>query len=136
MVNTLVCSKMSILIVTTIKITNFLEHLMYEKHCSCNLTSWTSFPFIFEKREAENHSPCVVVQSLSCVRLCYPMNCSTPDSSFLHYLLEFAQIHVHIVSDAIQPSHHSPNIKSRPFGADLIPLPLPLTVFCRTSKGW
>ena len=27
------------------------------------------------------------------------------DSSVLHYLLEFAQIHVHPVSDAIQPSH-------------------------------
>ena len=24
----------------------------------------------------------------------------------LHYLLEFAQTHVHLVSDAIQPSHH------------------------------
>ena len=28
-----------------------------------------------------------------------------PGSSVLHYLLEFAQIHVHGVSDAIQPSH-------------------------------
>ena len=31
--------------------------------------------------------------------------CSTPGSSELHCLLEFAQIHVHWVSDAIQPSH-------------------------------
>ena len=34
-----------------------------------------------------------------------PMNCSTPDFSVLHCLLEFAQTHVHWVSDAIQPSH-------------------------------
>ena len=32
------------------------------------------------------------------------MNCSMPGSSALHYLLEFAQIHVYWVSDAIQPS--------------------------------
>ena len=34
-----------------------------------------------------------------------PMDCSTPGFSVLHYLLEFAQNHVHWVSDAIQPSH-------------------------------
>ena len=33
------------------------------------------------------------------------MDCSMPDSSVLHYLPQFAQIHVHWVSDAIQPSH-------------------------------
>ena len=33
------------------------------------------------------------------------MNCSTPGFSVLHYLPEFAQTHVHWVSDAIQPSH-------------------------------
>ena len=37
--------------------------------------------------------------------LCNPMNCSTPGFPVLHYLLEFAQKHVHWVSDAIQPSH-------------------------------
>ena len=34
-----------------------------------------------------------------------PMNYSMPGFPVLHYLLEFAQIHVHWVSDAIQPSH-------------------------------
>ena len=34
-----------------------------------------------------------------------PLNCSTPGFLVLHYLLEFAQTHVHRVSDAIQPSH-------------------------------
>jgi len=33
------------------------------------------------------------------------MGCSTPGSSVLHYLLDFAQIHVHWVGDAILPSH-------------------------------
>ena len=34
-----------------------------------------------------------------------PVGCSTPDFNVLHYLLEFAQTHVHWVSDAIQPSN-------------------------------
>ena len=33
------------------------------------------------------------------------MNCITPGFPVVHYLLEFAQAHVHWVSDAIQPSH-------------------------------
>ena len=33
------------------------------------------------------------------------MNCSTLSFPLLHYLPDFAQIHVHWVSDAIQPSH-------------------------------
>ena len=37
----------------------------------------------------------------SCSTLCDPMDCSLPGSSVLHYLLEFAQIHVHWVCDAI-----------------------------------
>ena len=41
----------------------------------------------------------------SCLTLCNPMDCSTPSFPVLHYLLEFAQIHVHWVSDAIQSSH-------------------------------
>ena len=36
---------------------------------------------------------------------CDPMDCSTPGFPVLHYLLEFAQTHVHWVSDAIQPSY-------------------------------
>ena len=37
--------------------------------------------------------------------LCEPTDCSTPGFPVLHYLTEFAQTHVHWVSDAIQPSH-------------------------------
>ena len=45
------------------------------------------------------------VQSLSRARLCNPMNCSTPGLPVHHQPLEFTQIHIHRVSDAIQPSH-------------------------------
>ena len=51
--------------------------------------------------EPTNHSS--VTQS--CPTLCDPMNCSTPGLPIHHQLLEFTQIHVHRVSDAIQPSH-------------------------------
>ena len=38
----------------------------------------------------------VIVQSLkSYPTLCNPMDCTTPGSSVLHYLLEFTQINVH-----------------------------------------
>ena len=47
----------------------------------------------------------VVVQSLRHVQLFVTLNCCMPDSSVLHYLLEFAQTHVHWVSNAIQPSY-------------------------------
>ena len=33
------------------------------------------------------------------------MDCSTTGFPVLHYLLEFAQLHVHCVGDAIQPPH-------------------------------
>ena len=46
------------------------------------------------------------VQSLSCVQLCNPMDCSIPGFPVHHQLLEHTQTHhVHLVDDAIQPSH-------------------------------
>ena len=42
----------------------------------------------------------------SCLMTFYhPMNCSMPSFPVLHYLPEFAQVHVHCTGDAIQPSH-------------------------------
>ena len=41
----------------------------------------------------------------SCPTLCDPMNCSMPGLPVHHQLPEFTQTHVHLVSDAIQPSH-------------------------------
>ena len=49
------------------------------------------------------------VQSLSCVRLYDPMNCSTPGLPVHHQLPESTQTHVHRVGDAIQPSHPLPS---------------------------
>ena len=39
----------------------------------------------------------------SCPTLCDPMSCSKPGFPVLHYLLEFAQIHVYWVGNAIEP---------------------------------
>ena len=46
----------------------------------------------------------IVVQSLSHVQLCDPINWSMPGFPVLHYLQELAQTHVPWVSDAIWPS--------------------------------
>ena len=48
-------------------------------------------------------SCCSVAQS--CPTLCDPTDCSTPGFPVLHFLPEFAQTHVHWISDATQPSH-------------------------------
>ena len=47
----------------------------------------------------------VVVQSLSCVTLCDPIDSRKIGFPVLHYLLELTQTHIHWVSDAIQPSY-------------------------------
>ena len=43
---------------------------------------------------------CVCSVTKLCPTLCDPMDCSTPGSPVLHYLLELAQTHVHWVHDA------------------------------------
>ena len=58
--------------------------------------------FYFYFKNQRNFCCCSV--SKFCLTLCDPMDYSTPGSS-LHYLPEFAQTHVHWVSDTIQPSH-------------------------------
>ena len=50
----------------------------------------------------------------SCPTLCDPMNCSMPGLPVHHQLPEFTQIHVHRVSDAIQPSHPLSSLLSCP----------------------
>ena len=61
------------------------------------------------------HCCCSVAKSR--LTLCDPMNCTTPCSPVLPYLLEFAKMHVHWVGDAIQPSH--PLLPSSPFAFNL-----------------
>ena len=53
----------------------------------------------------------------SCPTLCDPMDCSMPGSPVLPCLPEFAQIHIHWVSDAIYPSYPLPS--SSPFAFSL-----------------
>ena len=54
---------------------------------------------MFSRRQAFCCSVCQL-----CLTIWNPMDCSTPGFTFLHHLLEFAQIHVNWVGDAIQPS--------------------------------
>ena len=49
-------------------------------------------------------STCVCSVTKLCLILCNPMDCSMPGFPVLHCLPEYAQIHVHWVGDAIQPS--------------------------------
>ena len=51
------------------------------------------------------HSDQIRSVAQSCLTLCDPMNHSTAGLPVHHQLPEFTQIHVHRVSDAIQPSH-------------------------------
>ena len=58
-----------------------------------------------------------VVQLPSCVWLCNAMDCSMSGLPVLHHLLEFAQVHVHFIGDAIQLSH--PLMSSSPYALNL-----------------
>ena len=59
----------------------------------------------------------LVVHCQWCLTLCSSMGCNLPGFPVLHYLLEFAQIHVHCVGDAIQPSR--PLLFPSPFALKL-----------------
>ena len=69
------------------------------------------------------------------------MDCSLPGFHVLHYLPEFAQLHGHWVSDAIQPSHH---LLSPSQFIDLLPSIFPIimvfsnesTLHIRWPKYW
>ena len=51
---------------------------------------------------------CCFSVTKSCPTLCNPMDCSMPGFPVLYYLPDFALIHVHWISDAVQPSHPLP----------------------------
>ena len=48
---------------------------------------------------------CCCSDTKLCLTLCNPINCSMPGFPVLRCFLEFAQMHVHLTDDAIQPSH-------------------------------
>ena len=68
---------------------------------------WNWIPRGVQERSLDSTwvcSGCSVAKSSP--TLCHHMDCSTPSFPVLHCLTEFAQIHAHWVSDAIQSSHH------------------------------
>ena len=90
------------------KTKNYSDILVEEKNKNITFkgggkkSSWSQTPLI-ATFNARRHSCCSVTQS--CLTLGDPMDCSMTGFPVLHCLLEFAQIHAHQVSDAIQPSH-------------------------------
>ena len=73
--------------------------------------AWHLGPVGFHRSGSEAlrlNSCCTKAQS--CLTVWDPTDCSMPSSSVLHYLLEFAQIHVHWVGDAILSSHLLPSL--------------------------
>ena len=61
--------------------------------------------FITSGPYKQEHDCCCYSVTKSWSTLYIPMDCSTLGFSVLHYLPEFAQTHVHWISDAMQPSH-------------------------------
>ena len=70
---------------------------------------WPKVPinfFFFIKKEVLHiHNGIFSSVAQLCPILCDPMDWSMPGLPVHHQLLELAQTHVHLVSDAIQPSH-------------------------------
>ena len=76
------------------------EKLLHVPNWACSNVDW-------KKKEWNTGTQfccCCSVAKL-CPTLCDPMNCSRPGFPVLHHLLQFAQTHVHWVSDAIQQPH-------------------------------
>ena len=86
--------------------------------CLCVITHVWPWPFLINKDVLEpsyndlkfpvknrNYVCCCCSVAESSQTLCNPMDCSTPGFPVSHYLLEFAQTHVHWVDDAMQSSH-------------------------------
>ena len=74
----------------------WIHNPRYEPWISCN----RFYSFI-----SDQCSFCCFIVTKLCLTLSDPMNCPTSVFSVLHSLPEFAQTHVHWISDAIQPSH-------------------------------
>ena len=64
--------------------------------------------WFLDPQHQHNLGTCCYLVAQLCPTFCDPMDCSTPGFPVLHHLPELAQIHVHWVIDAIQPSHPLP----------------------------
>ena len=76
---------------------------MWGKHVSISVSlfHFTHLSFVFEHVLYVYSGGCCFSVAQSCLTLCNPMDCGTPGFPVFDYLLEFAQIHVHWVGDAI-----------------------------------
>ena len=75
--------------------------------------------------ELEQVSCCCSVTQL-CLPLCDPMDCSMSGLPVPHHLPEFAQVRVHCIGDAIQPSHCLTPFSPPSWGSHGWPLPPPV----------
>ena len=80
-------------------------HQIYTNDLSLNSEYEREFEFFLSINIRQLFSVQFNSVAQSCPTLCDPMNCSTPGLPVHHQLPEFTQIHIHRVSDAIQPSH-------------------------------
>ena len=87
----------------------------HQKYTEQKLTfPWGSLRF---PKVLQMSSRCCCSVTQSCSTLCNPMDCSTSGLPVPHHLPEFAQVHVHCINDAIQPSH--PLMPSAPSALNL-----------------
>ena len=85
----------------------FCTSIPYRRNCAWKILEIRKY-VIFTKFSAAGIwriCMCCCSVAKSCPMFCDLMDCSKPGFPVLHYLLEFAQTHVHWVGDAIQPSH-------------------------------
>ena len=71
------------------------QRVEHEWVTSLSLTHWY----------LEKHGDWIESVAQSCLTLCDPIDCSMPGLPVHHQLTDFTQTHVHLVGDAIQPSH-------------------------------
>ena len=67
------------------------------KHFPKRLYKFIHLQLVYKNISFLDFGYCCCSVTKSCLTLCDPMDCSTPGSTVLHYLLKFAQIHVHWV---------------------------------------
>ena len=100
--------KSSALYVTTVKSHRAATVRLHKRHVADQGKSHfmvSSSLYLLKKNFQKVDIFVVVVQSLSCLTVCNPTDCSMPGFPVLHHLLDLAQAHMHWVGDAIQLFH-------------------------------
>jgi len=92
-------------------------HPLFWKHSFPHTPSLDMISILSTMFASFSKSGCCCSVAKSSSTLCDLMDCSTPGFPVFNYLLEFAQTHVHLVRDIIQPSH--PLLPSSPSALNL-----------------